>query len=273
MKFKPWVRTTRVPSGKNIIDRMKVLATILTGLCLLVTSAVAQIDEIDSLQFYDNDYYEVEYDAPNDSSLVNISSFDEEKLSNLRSDADLNYKEPPTIAESLWQRLLMWLAQILGRILEGATSTNWGRVFVYAAALVGLIIVVLMLLKVDAFKIFYSGADSGSVSTRGLHENIHEMNFDELIQGALQKQRYREGIRLLFLYALKVLTDGHHLDWQPGKTNHDYVNELTKGELKTNLNELSFYFDYAWYGNFSVQESTFKKTEALFRNIKEKASS
>ena len=60
------------------------------------------------------------------------------------------------------------------------------------------------------------------------------------------------------------------IDFRPGKTNHDYVEELSVGEIKTGLNELSFYFDYAWYGNFTVNETQFQKVKGTFRFWKEK---
>lgn len=255
---------------------MKTISLVAGLFVSLFIGFIAMGQELDHLN-PDNQSFEIEeqqyhYQAPDDSTTIDLKTFKSEKLPELRDDTDLNYKKPPSMAESLWQRFLMWLSQFLGRLFETATSTDWGRVFVYAAALVGFIFIVLMILKVNAFRIFYSGADSGSVSTKGLHENIHEMNFESLLQDALRQQRYRDGVRLLFLHALKILTDQHHIDWQPGKTNHDYVNELAKGELKNRLNELSFYFDYAWYGNFSVNESTFRKTETLFNDLKQKIS-
>jgi len=57
---------------------------------------------------------------------------------------------------------------------------------------------------------------------------------------------------------------------QAGKTNHDYVNELKTGELKTGLTELSFYFDYAWYGNFTINETQFQKVKGTFGFWKDK---
>ncbi|HCM77624.1 MAG TPA: DUF4129 domain-containing protein, partial [Cytophagales bacterium] len=67
-------------------------------------------------------------------------------------------------------------------------------------------------------------------------------------------KKYRNGIRLIFLYALKMLADKQYIQWQAGKTNHDYSDELGAGELKTNYNQLSRYFEYAWYGNFLIEE-------------------
>ena len=70
--------------------------------------------------------------------------------------------------------------------------------------------------------------------------------------------------RLIFLHALKLLADKHLIDFNPGKTNHDYVEELKISDLKIGLNELSFYFDYAWYGNFTINDTQFQKITNTF---------
>jgi len=80
-------------------------------------------------------------------------------------------------------------------------------------------ILLMMILKVNAFRLFYAGADRGTIGSSVFHENIHELNFDKLISEALAQQHYREGIRLLFLKSLKLLTDRQFIHWQAGKTN------------------------------------------------------
>ncbi|HRK54595.1 MAG TPA: DUF4129 domain-containing protein [Cyclobacteriaceae bacterium] len=227
----------------------------------------------DSTEYYN---YEKEddivYHAPNDTTKIIAKKFAKEKITSLKLDKDFDYKEPPTMAESIWDRFWQWIGRFINTLFEGATSTNWGRVLVYVAAFVGFMVILLMILRVNAFRILYSGADRGSITTNVFHENIHEMDFDKLIQDALTQQKYREGIRLVFLQSLKLLTDKQYIHWHAGKTNHDYVDELNSGELKANFNELSFYFDYAWYGNFPIREEAFTKTQQLFHSLKEKTS-
>ncbi len=227
----------------------------------------------DATDYFDYEEIEIDYNAPSDTSLVKVKQFSKDKVSKLKADPEFQYKEPPTVAESLWDRFVKWLGQLISAMLEGATATNWGRVLVYVAAFAGLVIIIMMIFKVNAFKLFYSNTDRGTISTSVFHENIHELDFDKLISEAINRQQYREGIRFLFLHALKVLTDKQYIHWQAGKTNHDYVNELDSGDIKIQLNELSFYFDYAWYGNFPVKEEAFNKASQLFHSLKLKTSS
>ena len=208
----------------------------------------------------------------NDTLKINARSFSSTEVDKLKADPNLNYRQPPTIAESLWDRFKQWLAWFLESLFKNTTTTNLGRVIMYTIAGVLLVVVIMMLLKVNAFKVFYSGADQSKQTYQIFYENIHEMNFEKLIEDATEKKEFRLATRLIFLHALKLLSDKHLIDFNPGKTNHDYVEELKTSDIKTGLNDLSFYFDYAWYGNFTINDTQFQKIKATFSNWRTKMS-
>jgi hypothetical protein len=220
----------------------------------------------DSLYSYFGDSFNDAEDSQGlaDSTLVTVRDFDRNLLEQLKSDPDLAYKEPPTVAETLWDRLLALLRQFLDSLFRNAVATDWGRLLSYAIGLALLVVIIMMLLKVNAFKIFYKGEGAGSMPYNILDENIHEMDFDKLISEAVADQDYRRGIRLIFLKSLKMLADKNFIQWEHGKTNHDYLAELTKEDLKTGFNELNYYFEYAWYGNFSISSDLFKRVQHAF---------
>jgi hypothetical protein len=236
------------------------LTIVFTTISLAATAQDTAIDTTTNLS------YNTDVMALPDSSLVQARSFDPGKLAELRSNKDFDYRQPPSVAESLWDRLLLWLNQLFGWLFRSAVETNWGRVLIYTLGLVLLIVIVMLLLKVDALRVFYTGADKGSLKYPAFQENIHEMDFEKLIREALEKKEYRMGVRLTFLHALKILSDSHQVVWQPGKTNQDYTEEMREGPLKTGFNELSFYFEYAWYGEFVVNESMYRRVKEIFDN-------
>ena len=199
-----------------------------------------------------------------DTLKINTRSFSGAEIDQLKSDPDLNYQQPPTVAESLWDRFKQMLAWFFESLFEKASTTDVGLVIMYTMAGILVIVVIMMLLKVNAFKVFYSGADQPKPSYQVFHENIHEMNFEKLIKEATEKNEFRLATRLIFLHALKLLSDKHLIEFHPGKTNHDYVDELRTADLKTGLNELSFYFDYAWYGNFAINDTQFQRIYNTF---------
>lgn len=205
-----------------------------------------------------------------DTSRIAERNFDEGTLKDLKTDPALQYKESPTIAESLWDRFRLWLGQLIEAIFENAVATDWGRVFMYVVGIVLLTVLIMMLLKVDAFKVFYYGQGANTFTYSALDENIHEMDFEKLIQEAAGKNDYRLGVRLVFLFALKMLSDKNLIHWAQGKTNHDYLNELNPTDIKTGFNELNSYFEYAWYGNFSINLETFTRVQLIFAEWKGK---
>lgn len=255
-------------TNTNFYMRSLTALFILSTICFTLPGQDTIRQSVDSLEISS------EVNAPFyisfDSSHVTRRPVDTSKLDELRRSDDFDYRQPPTIAESLWDRFLSWLGQMFGWLFSNAVNTPWGNVLLYALGIIVLAAIVMMLLRVDALRVFYSGSDKGMTNYQTISENIHEMDFENLIRDALIKKEYRNGVRLTFLYSLKLLSDKQHLQWKPGKTNHDYLEELRESELRTGFNELSFYFDYTWYGEFAVNETLFNRVQSIFENWRKK---
>ena len=205
-----------------------------------------------------------------DSSSVEARVFPEESVRQLREDESLDYREPPTVAESLWDRFLRYLGELISDMINSATETSWGQLFSYFLVVVILVVIILLILRVDAFKVLYSANNAPTTQYNVFDENIHEMDFDREIEAAVNLKDYRRGVRLLFLYALKLLSDRNHISWEQGKTNHDYVAEVREETLRKWLHQLSFYFDYAWYGNFVISKQMFEKVNNIFSDWRDR---
>ena len=217
------------------------------------------LEEYSDTTVYDFDYHK-EFEI--DTLQINPREFDEAKVRELKGDEDFNYAEAPTIGESLWSRFWRWVGEFIVNMIGKMATTDWGNILLYLLAMAVLIIIVMAVLKVDAFRIL-SGSDSG-VAKGVFHENIHEMNFEELLQDAIAKRDFRNAVRLVFLQSLKILADKQHIDWQPGKTNHDYLDEVQALDVKQGLGQLSYYFDYAWYGGFAISENQYQRVRSIF---------
>nr|WP_262905325.1 DUF4129 domain-containing protein [Hymenobacter nitidus] len=79
-------------------------------------------------------------------------------------------------------------------------------------------------------------------------EDIHSLDFNTLLAQAEAAGNYRLAVRLGYLAVLKQLTDHGLIRWQPEKTNHDYLRELTAGSLRPAFQEITRQFEYVWYG-------------------------
>lgn len=195
--------------------------------------------------------------------MVEIRKFDEATLDNLKTDPVLDYGTGPA-AMSMWERFKLWIAEIFQYLFETGASANWVEILMYVVIVLILGYVILWLLRIDAIKMFFSNTAANPIKSVILEENIHVVDFEKRINDALAKRAYREATRLLFLHALKILSDKDLIHWEPGKTNHDYINELASEKLKPGFNDLNYFFENAWYGHFDVSESVFLKAQNTF---------
>lgn len=223
-------------------------------------------ETMDSIAYEDDEAEDNILENPQDDTLkIQPRNFDASTLKDLKKDKDFDYAQAPTVGSSLWTRFWEWVAQFFNDLFRGAINTGVGKVLLWVGCIVMIVLIAFALLKVDAFKVLFKGADAPSVKSV-FHENIHEMDFEMLIKEATEKGDLRNAVRLIFLYSLKLLSDGQHINWQPGKTNHDYLAEIKTEGLKSGLNEISYYFDYAWYGGFPISTSQFNKVNSIFSN-------
>jgi hypothetical protein len=211
---------------------------------------------------------EKDFNGPADTVHITHRAFSASAMEELKNDRRFNYKQPPTIVESLWDRFKQWISWIILSLFGAATTTDLGIILLYTLAIVVIIVIIMTLLRVNAFQVFY-GSGQPPIRQGVFHENIHEMDFEALLREALGKKEFRLATRLVFLHALKLLSDKHLIAFDSGKTNHDYVEELAAGKLKEGFEVLSYYFDYAWYGDFPVSEMQFQKIRAVFEQWQE----
>lgn len=222
------------------------------------------------VEIFDTDDEQELQDGVADSTNLEARKFSEQDYQRLKDDSDLQYQQPPTVAESIWDRFWRFVSEFIESLFRNAVYTDWGRLLLYLVGIGLVILIIMLILKIDAFKVFYARSNAPVTQYNVLDENIHEINFDAEIQKAIAEKDYRRGVRLLFLYALKLLSDRDYILWEQGKTNHEYVAEVKEEGVRNWLHQLSFYFDYAWYGNFLISRDLFDKVNNIFTDWKGK---
>lgn len=198
-----------------------------------------------------------------DTTHVSVRQYDSTKVADHKDDADFDYGLSPEAELSIWQRFKIWIAGLLSKLFTLGTQTPIGKILIYLIGGAIIAYAIWKLATIGPNKLTY-GDRQKDLNYKLHHEDIHGMDFDQLIDDAIKENNYRLAIRLTYLYALKHLADKQLIDWQPGKTNYDYVMELDQAQLKPGFNALSYYFDYAWYGDFSVDQVLFKKVNSTF---------
>jgi hypothetical protein len=203
--------------------------------------------------------------AVHDSTNMVVRSFSEARIKEYKASNEFMYGKPQQ-GSSLWQRFLFFIVQLISRFINFTTNTFVGRVLLYSGCIILLLYVIFKLLDVDARNLF-SKSTSRAQTFAINEENIHALDFDKLIDQSVQKKEYRVAVRLTFLFALKKLADANLIKWVPGKTNDDYLLEIKSHPTAFRINELRYYFEYAWYGHFEIDSATYATVAETFKEF------
>ena len=143
-------------------------------------------------------------------------------------------------------------------------TTNILRFF--GIAIIGLLLYILIryLLSKDGNLFFGKRNRKIAITTQNIEENIHEINFPERILQLEKQEDYRSAIRYHFLYSLKKMTDKNIINWNPEKTNRDYLKELKNNSLKEDFRRIIYIYDYIWYGEFETSEKDYQHSKSYF---------
>lgn len=178
--------------------------------------------------------------------------------------------------ESIWQKIKRKVGEWLSKIFKDAEINTWNTSLKSILNFLSFIIVSGILFFLIRFLfgkegnwVFSKKNKKIPLKTRPITENIHELNFVELIGDNEQKQDFRLAVRYQFLQLLKKLTDTKRIEWSPKKTNNDYLKELKNDTLYNNFESLAYIFDNVWYGEFLVSEEKYKQIKQQFVTAKE----
>ena len=187
-----------------------------------------------------------------------LREYDTDKLQELQDSGDFDYVAEKTEPPSLFRRIWNYITGLLQSIFEAATGTPVGKILLYICGFILLMVAIIKLLGINPRDVFYGSSDKGKSEIEFFEENIHELDFDKLLAESLADQDYKLAIRLTYLKTLKLLSDRFLVEWEPGKTNYEYLSELRQADLRASFSTLSYHFDYAWYGDFDVDEGIYK---------------
>lgn len=181
------------------------------------------------------------------------------------SDFDYSVNKPK---ESLWQKFKKWLGELLNdwfqsNSLRGANDLFYVLLRIIAIVLIGFVLYVIIrfVLSRNGNWVFSKKSKKLNPEDRTITENIHELDLPSLIKNYEDKKEYRSALRYQFLYLLKLMTDKNMLEWDPEKTNRDYIRMLSGNALQSDFQKLSFVFENVWYGERTIGENEY----AIFR--------
>jgi hypothetical protein len=198
-----------------------------------------------------------------DKTPIQPRSPSAQHLDDFRNDRAYNYERTVPPPQNPLARFWDWLMRKLSEFFRSNSYQNFWQ-YVFLAA-VGALVVWLLYKAEFLGGLFGRKAEEDLLAYNRLTENIHELDFNSLIEEAIEGHNYRLAVRLYYLKTLKQLTDKQLIHWQPTKTNRVYVDELGSSLLRTEFEQLTSQFEYVWYGEFRVTETEFELLKNQFQ--------
>lgn len=242
---------------KSIIIHFNVLIIVL-GVCLLpVSQTYAQKDSLKV--------------ARNDDSQIVPRYPDYKRIEEFRSDGNYRYSDDPQPPESPVQKWISWFFGKVSKLFSGKSYESFWQ---YVIMVIAAMLVLFLLYKAKILEYVFPSKTTVAPGEYVVgQENIHEINFEQAIENALGQGDFRLAIRLQYLKILKLLTTRELIHWKPNLTNQSYIHELEKYPYHADFVRITRYFEFAWYGEFKINESEFTEMKDFFNSFQKKISS
>jgi hypothetical protein len=200
-----------------------------------------------------------------DTATISPFTFSEQKMASYKKNRSFIYLENEienqfTWWDKLWAAFWRWM----NNILSNPNTNNALNVIWVVLGAIAIVFAALKLLDMDLKRFTTGNSAPLDLAYHETPENIHEINFEAEINLAAKDRNYRLAVRLLYLQCLKKLTDKSIIHWEASKTNHAYLNEISDVKNKQQFSILTKQFEYAWYGDFPVNEQGFAQISKSF---------
>lgn len=177
---------------------------------------------------------------------------------------DFNYNEIPD-EPNLVERFLLYVKKKIYDFLNNLFNWNLradsysGRqmLWITLSALLIVLIVIGAFIFFKKFRKTLGRNDDATILVDEVERNLAETDLDKLIENALEVKNFRLAVRFVYLKILKLLAAKQIIEYQYQKTNYEYSYEIENTDLRTIFREISFVFDYCWYGEYQATEQDY----------------
>lgn len=94
-----------------------------------------------------------------------------------------------------------------------------------------------------------------------------EIDYAEALKQAFEQKDYRRAVRLRYLQILMTLEECGQIEWHVHKTNRSYAEEIQRRELRPAFDELTYIFEYVWYGRRAPDAAAYARWVPLFETF------
>jgi hypothetical protein len=190
-------------------------------------------------------------------------------------DSDFDYKTENK-PNSFWLSLKKNLNKLVRKLLGYAPNVKPNYTDILIKTLSGLVLAVAVFFGVRIYMrhkgkwLFNNKNEELPLNVHNSEKLIQSANFVALIADAEKEKNTRLSIRLYYLWLLKSLKDKEVIRWLPDKTNSEYICEIGDPKLRNQFSQLSYLYEYVWYGEFTISNIEYMKAKEAFVHFLEK---
>jgi len=137
-------------------------------------------------------------------------------------------------------------------------------VIIGLAIIIGVYVLVSVLLGKEGAWLINRKSDDKAIFYGDDLQQVVDTDFKKLIQQALETNDLRSAIRYQYLYLLQKLSYKNIISLHKDKTNSDYQYEIKDTSLRQSFGYLSYIYDYAWYGEFTISLADYEQAARAF---------
>lgn len=195
----------------------------------------------------------------------------QENLSEKYSGDEFNYDIKDGEAQNLLGRFLNWFFSLLQNTFGINVDPGILKILEYIIYVLMAALAIYFLVK------FFIGERLSSVFNKEAtaildinlsEDHIENVDLDALIKTALEQRNFRLAIRYQYLRTLKNLSQKSLIEWHYEKTNSDYQKEISAPKIQSLFKEVSYLYDYIWYGEQDIDENKYKAAQSRFVALK-----
>ena len=232
---------------------------LITGFNLYSQQAASKLN---SIKFKASDTY-----LNLDTSTIEVRQIDSLRIKSYLRDKDFSYFENPEDTKTLWERINDWINRHIAMLIDLDTEGITWNLLQYILIAFAVMALIYGLYKNEIKGLFTGNKKINSIKFKESIEDIHTIDYDRLIDEALQSKNYRYAIRLNYLRTLKKLSDKQIITWKPDKTNRDYLRELKSAEMITQFSLITNDFENIWYGGFDIDQHNYSLLISRYSNV------
>lgn len=200
---------------------------------------------------------------PADTSSVRLRVPSKDKARSYKLDKEFRYDEV-TQEPGLLDVIMAWISEQFRKLAATRTFGFIMKNFNYFIIALAAAIVIFILRKLKAHGIIYREEENGILKVSESGESIGSIDPDKMIAEAVERKEYRTAIRYCYIRSLKLLAARSLVELKVNKTNSQYVKELKEPDVKKLFEELTYVFEWIWYGEIPVQLQFFEAARTRF---------